>query len=87
MAVPETPTLVNIETLMEDDGQITVGHLDPVGVVAIANDEHNALAMLRRRKGETLNELLRRLDAAIDLALEEGEYIDEINLPPPSRSR
>jgi len=85
MAAPKPPALANIETLINEDGQITVGHLNPVGVVAIANDEHNALAMLRRRKGETLNELLRRLDAAIDLALEEGEYTDEINPPPRSR--
>ena len=81
MAAPKPPALPNIETLIEENGQITVGHLNPVGVVAIANDEHNALAMLRRRPGESLAELLRRLDAAIDLALEEGERTDEINPP------
>jgi predicted RNase H-like HicB family nuclease len=82
MAAPKPPALPNIETLIEEDGQITVGHLDPVGVVAIANDEHNALAMLRRRQGESLGELLRRLDAAVHLALEEDERTDEINPPP-----
>lgn len=87
MATPKPPALPNIEALIEENGQITVGHLDPVGVVAIANDEHNALAMLRRRRGENLAALLRRLDAAVHLALEEGEYIDEINPPTPSRPR
>lgn len=86
MATPKPPALPNIEALIEEDGQITVGHLDPVGVVAIANDEHNALAMLRRRRGENLAALLRRLDAAVYLALEEGEHTDEIN-PPPNTPR
>ncbi|PWG60918.1 hypothetical protein [Sediminicurvatus halobius] len=81
MTEPPPPALPNIEALIEEDGQITVGHLDPVGVVAIANDEHNALAMLRRRRGENLAALLRRLDAAVHLALEEGERTDEINPP------
>ena len=82
MAAPKPPALPNIETLIEEDGQITVGHLNPVGVVAIANAGRNTLAMLRRRQGESLGELLRRLDAAVHLALEEDERTDEINPPP-----
>lgn len=38
-----------------------------------------ASAMLQLRDGETLYELLIRLDAAIDRALRDGEFIDEIN--------
>lgn len=70
--------LPNIESLIED-GEITVGVIRPVGCVAIANDGHNSLAMLKRRNGETLQQLLIRLDQAIAKAENEGKYTDEIN--------
>lgn len=69
----------NIEALIESDGQITLGYLHPVGCVAVANDESNSLAMLKRRPGETLTELLERLDLAILRALEYDDFTDEIN--------
>jgi hypothetical protein len=62
-------------------GEITVGVLDPVGCVAVATDGHNSLAMLIRRPGETFAQLLARLDQAIDKALTEDIYTDEINAP------
>jgi hypothetical protein len=49
------------------DGEITVGVIRPVGCVAVATDGHNSLAMLKRRPGETLTQLLTRLDQAIAL--------------------
>lgn len=70
--------LPNIESLIEF-GEITVGVIRPIGCVAIANDGHNALAMLRRRNGETLQQLLIRLDQAIAKAEDDGEFTDEIN--------
>jgi hypothetical protein len=42
-------------------------------------DGHNALAMLVRRDGETLNALLKRLDKAIAKFYDSGETTDEIN--------
>ena len=66
-------------------GEITVGVLRPVGCVATATDGHNCLAMLVRRRGETLAQLLARLDQAIHKALTEDVYTDEIN-PPTSHS-
>lgn len=80
---PDDPLggLPNVATLIETEGQITLGQLYPVGCVAIANDDHNCLALLRRRDGETLYELLTRLDAAIARALRDGEFTDEINAP------
>jgi hypothetical protein len=60
-------------------GEITVGVLRPVGCVATATDGYNSLAMLVRRRGETLAQLLTRLDQAIDKALTEDVYTDEIN--------
>lgn len=57
--------LTNIDELIEDGGQITVGYLDPIPCVAVANDESHTLVMLKRRPGESLQQLLERLDAAI----------------------
>lgn len=70
--------LPNIAHLITD-GEITVGVLRPVGCVATATDGYNSLAMLVRRRGETLAQLLTRLDQAIDKALTEDVYTDEIN--------
>jgi len=63
------------------DGEITVGTLVPVGCVAISTDGHNTLAMLKRREGETLAQLLTRLDLAIGKAFTEDVFTDEINTP------
>jgi hypothetical protein len=60
-------------------GEITVGVIRPVGCVAVATDGHNSLAMLKRRSGETLVQLLTRLDLAIERAWTEEIYTDEIN--------
>ena len=71
----------NIEALIEDGGEITVGAIGGVECAATAADGHNALAMLVRRDGETLSALLRRLDRAIALYYDTGETTDEINPP------
>jgi len=66
-------TLTNITALVEGGGEITLGHLDDIGkCVATATDGGQCLAMLVRRKGESLEALLRRLDAAIVDAYENG---------------
>jgi hypothetical protein len=62
-------------------GEITLGTLDPVGGVATAVDGSNCLAMLIRRDGETLMQLLQRLDLAVALAFTEDIFTDEINAP------
>ena len=64
-----------------DYGEITLGQMYPIGCVAVAADEHNSLAMLVRREGETLAQLLTRLDHAIVKALEDDIFTDEINPP------
>jgi len=71
-------SLPNIAELIED-GQITIGMVDPVGCVATAADEDCTYAMLRRRRGETLLQLLTRLELALDQALTIGIFTDEIN--------
>lgn len=83
--------LPNIESLVDGEGQVTLGTLYPLRCVAIANDGHNSLAMLVRRDGETLTQLLIRLDAAIATAYDENKFTDEVNALPlrktPSRRR
>ena len=72
-------TLANITALIEQDGQVTLGQVTPIGCVAVANDEDNCLAALKRRPGESLHQLLVRLDAAIARAWDEEYFTDEIN--------
>jgi hypothetical protein len=73
-------SLPNIAELI-DYGEITIGVVRPVGCVAVANDGDNCLAMLVRRQGETLAQLLTRLDLAIAKAFTEDIFTDEINPP------
>ena len=70
--------LRNIEKLIEN-GQITLGVVRPAGCVAVAHDGHQTLSMLARHQGETLAQLLTRLDQAIDKAQTEGVRVDEVN--------
>jgi acetylglutamate kinase len=71
-------SLPNITELIED-GEITIGMLHPVGCVATAADEDCTYAMLVRRQGESLFQLLVRLDQAIDKGLTLGIFTDEVN--------
>jgi hypothetical protein len=76
-------SLPNIAELIAD-GESAVGVLRPIGCVATGTDGHNCLAMLVRRRGETLTQLLTRLDLALAKALTEDIFTDEIN--PPSKN-
>ena len=79
-------SLPNVSALIEAGGEITLGALTPLPCVAVASDDSNCLAMLKRRSGESLDQLLSRLDQAIESAWEKGIMIDEIN-PPSSPSK
>jgi hypothetical protein len=75
------PDLPYINEIIELGG-ITIGIIPPVGeCVAIAHEGRNTLAMLKRRKGESLAQLLTRLDLAIAKAQTEDIFTDEINPP------
>jgi ribosome assembly protein YihI (activator of Der GTPase) len=52
-----------------------------LGYTAVASDQHNMLVALVRRSGETLHQLLDRLENALGPALEEQIFVDEINGP------
>jgi hypothetical protein len=85
---PSLAPLVHLTALIEGGGQLTLGALPPMKCVAVANDDHVCYAMLQRHQGETLQQLLVRLDAAVDLAWTTDQLTDEINAPlTPSRRR
>ena len=88
MSRTNPPSFPNLEALIAD-GEITIGQMYPIGGVAVATDGHNSLAMLRQRPGESLLEIMQRLDEAVKKAVESDAYTDEINTPatPPSSKR
>ena len=69
----------HIKDLLDDGGSVTLGAVGHVGCAAIASDGHNCLAMLVIGGGESLEDLLTRLDEAIRTALEDEVFTDEIN--------
>jgi hypothetical protein len=61
-------------------GGISIGVVPPLTeCVAVAHEGKHTLAMLVRRKGETLAQLLTRLDLAIARAQTEDVFTDEVN--------
>lgn len=84
-SVPKKPqggVFENVEWLIDGSGEITIGAAEPIRCAATAADEHQCLAMLVRRPGESILDWMRRLDAAIASACENDAFIDEINAPP-----
>jgi hypothetical protein len=80
------PDLPNLDDLIDGNGEVTIGAIAHVDCAAVATDEDQCLAMLVRRENETLEELLVRLDRAIEMAYEEEIFIDEVNNGPDERS-
>lgn len=75
-SLPELPYIE--ETIAR--GAITIGLIPPVKeCVAIAHEGRTTLAMLKRQKGESLAQLLTRLDLAIARAHTDDVITDEIN--------
>jgi hypothetical protein len=62
-----------------------IGRLSPIPSVAPAVDQDTTCALLVRRDGETFEQLLARLDRAIQTAVDDEIFIDEINNGPDDR--
>jgi fumarate reductase subunit D len=60
---------------------ILIGIMAPAGCVAVAAEGRHTLAMLRRRTGETLLQLLNHLDLAVATAMVDDIFTDEVNTP------
>ena len=78
-ATAQPDFLPNITALVNNGGEVTVGAMPPVRCAATACADYGCLAMLQRRPRESLQQLLERLDAAIELA--ETEEIHRRNQP------
>lgn len=65
--------------MIDDGGNVSIGQIYPIPCAAVASDEHNMYAALLRRDGESLTDLLYRLDTALEAALTREIYTDEIN--------
>jgi hypothetical protein len=78
-----TPWPTIEEFLDAEEGSISLGAINhsSLGYTAVASDEHNMLVALVRNRGETLHQLLDRLDRALGPAIEDQLYVDEINNP------
>lgn len=64
------------------EGDITLGAIayhSTLRYTAVVSDQHNMLVALVRRSGETLHQLLDRLESALGPALEDQIILDEIN--------
>ena len=73
--------LTNIEALLDDGGQIMLGTVKPIVGAAVAHDGKQTLAMLKRRSGDTVEQLLQRLYRAVYTSIDTGTRVDEINQP------
>ena len=69
----------NIEAILQEGGDITVGRVGPIDCVASASTSVDCPVMLVRREGESFVALLRRLDRSIAKAWEQEVNIDEVN--------
>jgi hypothetical protein len=78
-----TPWPTIEEFLDTEQGKISLGAINhsSLGYTAVATDEHDMLVALVRSPGETLHQLLDRLEQALGPALEDQIYVDEINEP------
>jgi len=84
---PASTPWPNIEAFFEaGEGDISLGSIGynpTLRHTAIASDENNMLVALVRRPGETLHQLLDRLEQALGPAIEDQVFVDEINGPVP----
>ena len=74
-----------IQSLIDDNGDITIDGVGPIDCAATAANDNQSLALLFRRDCETLEQLLIRLALAIEKAVEDEIFIDEINNGPDYR--
>lgn len=79
-----TPWPTIEEFLDAEEGSISLGGIGynaSLGYTAVATDENTMLVALVRRRGETLHQLLDRLEHALGPAIEDQVFVDEINGP------
>ena len=82
-----TDGLGNIQSFLDNTrGQITIGEIPPIRRAALAAQGKKARVALVSQEGETIAQLLQRLDTALGKAMAEDAVIDEV-LPEIKRRR
>ena len=84
--VAVTTPHAHLEALIHGGGQVMIGTMQPIRRAAVAHDGNKTLAMLRCKPGESLSDILFRLEAAIAKAKATGARVDEINRPGAAQS-
>ncbi len=74
-------SFAHIAAVIDGGGQIMLGTMKPIVGAAVAHDGKKTLVMLKRKHSEPVDQLLRRLDAAVATAKATGLRVDEINKP------
>lgn len=81
--IPREPTTLspwpNLEALLEEGGNLSLGQIAPIPYAAVAADGHTMLVALVRQPNESFIELLTRLDHALREVNATGAAIDDIN--------
>ncbi|MGH7106601.1 MAG: hypothetical protein ACREFT_08855 [Acetobacteraceae bacterium] len=84
---PLSASLAHLQSFLDDTrGQITIGEIPPIRRAALAAQGKKARVALVGRDGETVGQLLERLDCALGKAMAEDTVIDEV-LPEIKRRR
>ena len=82
-----TASLAHLQAFLDDTrGQITLGEIPPIRRAALAAQGKKVRVALVGRDGETVAQLLERLDSALGKAMAEDAVIDEV-LPEIKRRR
>ena len=82
-----TASLGHLQAFLDDTrGQITLGEIPPIRRAALAAQGKKVRVALVGRDGETIAQLLERLDAALGKAMTEDAVIDDV-LPEIKRRR
>lgn len=69
-----------MQELIETEGTLNIGQVEPLpSCTAIAAQGRQVYAMLAVGDDEFLTDILDRLDAAVEKALDDGTITDEIN--------
>lgn len=84
---PGNAPLRHLQSFLDDSrGQITIGEIPPIRRAALAAEGKKARVALVGRDGETIAQLLERLDAALGKTMAEDTVVDEV-LPEIKRRR
>jgi hypothetical protein len=68
----------NLNLLCRTGGNFLIGYIKPVNGAAVASDDTRVYAALVRREGESLEDLIKRLDEAVGQVMLGGASINEL---------